>query len=577
VIRKIESSPSPRARSALRWLIVAATFAAFLPVCRHEFTTWDDRWTIETNPWLNPPSLHGLRAAWTTADKGLYIPITYTAWSALSAVSQVHDPATGHSAPNPWVFHSANLLLHILAALAVFSILCRLSRHPPGACAAALLFALHPVQVDSVAWASGMKDVLCGLLSLLAIRLYLASIGAGSDAPRRRGRRLRYLLATLAFIAAMLAKPTAMVVPFIVAAIDGLILRRRPRAVLKFAGPWLVLAAPVAIIAKIVQPGLGIHTTPPWTRIFIASDAITFYLRKLLWPAHLAVIYGRTPQRVMEHGWVYLTPLVPIALIIAIALYRPGRRWLAAGAITFLACIGPVLGFTPFLFQFHSTVADHYLYLAMFGVALAAVYFLARFWTRPLAIASAIVLLALGIRTFTQTFTWRDSLTLFAHAVDVAPDSATAQSNLGTSLWDAGDHAGAAPHFIRAIHLRPDYIQAQKNMVMLRTEQGRLDEALAHLKSAVELEHRLPVSLRPGYESDVITLAQILHARGRDDEAMRYLQSLLAEQKSPGAQALLEHLKSPAPPLKSPLPVKSPAPPPAAPPPAASGPATTAP
>jgi protein O-mannosyl-transferase len=316
--------------------------------------------------------------------------------------------------------------------------------------------------------------------------------------------------------------------------------------VIKMSGPWLLIAIPLAVIAKLVQPGEGIEPAPLWARIFIACDAITFYGRKLLWPAELAIIYGRTPAWVMRQSWVYLTPIVPLLLAAGILLYRAGRRWLAAAGIISLACVAPVLGFTPFLFQFHSTVADHYLYLAVFGVALAAAWFLRRSWNRGVAIGCGVVLVALGIRTFAQTLTWENSITLFAHAVEVGPHSATAHNNLGSNLWDAGDHASAAQHFARAVELRGDYPDARKNLAMALTEQGRLDEALEQLQIAVDLQSRLPVRLRPKYESDVINLAKILTARGRNADAIRYLENLLREQPSAQSKKLLMEIRAKA-------------------------------
>src|SRR5580692_1666332 len=183
----------------LRLLIVATTLCAFAYLISCDFTEWDDSQTVSQNPRLHPPSLHNVGYYWTAAGAqapmGLYIPVTYTFWSFVAAISR-----------NAPFFHAANILLHILAALAMFELLRVLIRHDWAACAGALLFALHPVQVESVAWVSGAKDLLCGLFSLIALWQYTLY------AEQRPSKRRHYAIGILCLILAMLSKPTAIVV-----------------------------------------------------------------------------------------------------------------------------------------------------------------------------------------------------------------------------------------------------------------------------------------------------------------------------------------------------------------------------
>src|SRR5688500_3763188 len=237
-----------------RLLIVVAVAAAFSRLGAHEFTGWDDPATIYANPSFNPPRLANLPWYWTAwgerASMGLYVPLTYTAWGLLAQIAYLDTPDPGGVRLNPFVYHTANVALHVIGALVAFELLRRLVRSAWAACAGALLWGLHPVQVEPVGWASGTKDVLCGELALVARWRYVtyargADAGAGDagagdagagdagagDAGADAGasatkRRLHFALATLAFVGAMLSKPTGIIVPVMALAVDGMVLLR---------------------------------------------------------------------------------------------------------------------------------------------------------------------------------------------------------------------------------------------------------------------------------------------------------------------------------------------------------------
>ncbi len=162
-------------------LLVAATLAAFCPVAGHEFLCWDDEQHSLENPHLNPVSRQGLGKIWSEPYWGLYVPLSYTFFAGETLIARRPLPGGGF-ALNPMVFHLGNLALHVGCVLMVFVIVRRLFRHDWAACMAALLFALHPVQVESVAWISETRGVLCAWFSLTAVWLYLR----GTDRPASR-------------------------------------------------------------------------------------------------------------------------------------------------------------------------------------------------------------------------------------------------------------------------------------------------------------------------------------------------------------------------------------------------------
>lgn len=475
-------------------LIVIATFAALSPVLAADFTNWDDPHTIAANPLLNPPTLASLATFWNPAkpQASLYVPVTYTLWSALAAVAYVPTPDPNGVHLNPLVFHAANLALHASAALVAYALLKRLTRNPPAATAGALLFALHPVQVESVAWASGTKDVLWGLLALVALWQYLrfADHAGETSAPRRR---LHYAAATAAFVLAMLAKPTAVVVPLVAGAIDLLLLRRPIHRPIVALLPWLLLTIPVLIVGTRAQPAersTG-HDVPPALRPALAADAVAFYARKVVWPGKSGVVYDHSPPAVRQrgsyrHAWIIPALLLGLA---AIALWQWRAAWPLAALATFVLGVVPVLGLVPFEFQRLSMVSDHYLYLSLLGPALALTFALSS--TTQMRIpwaACGFALLLLAPLSFAQARTWRDSITLFEHAIRVNPNEFALRANLSLAYHQANRFGDAIRADEAAVARWPDVADARVNLAGSLARVGRLDDARAHAAEAMRLD-----------------------------------------------------------------------------------------
>ncbi len=532
-------------------LIYAAIFLSVLAVygrvCLHEFTWWDDAANLHQNPDMNPPSLRGTAHYWTSfgshAPFGLYIPITYTVWSALARVAYLQSSDPANIQLNPWVFHSANVLLHALASMLVFAILRRLlpeGRDWPAA-AGALLFALHPVQVEPVAWISGLKDVLCGLLGLAAVWQYLLAQRASRVAPltltlspEYRGEgttgspTVHYALATLLLLAAMLAKPTAVVVPVMALILDRIVLKRRLRDIGTSLVPWFLLVIPCLLWSKAAQPGIGVPAAPWWARPLIALDSLAFYLWKLVLPTQLAVDYGRSPTRVLEQGWLWWTWIVPVAVFPVLWLNRRRHPMLLAGGAIFVAGVFPVLGFSPFLFQYYSGVTDHYLYLSMFGAALGAAYLVSIGPPRLIAVLSVLVLLLLAGLGFRQGGTWRDDQTLWRKVIAVNPSSALAYNNLGSALRRSGQNDDLVERYYReAIRLNPNFPVAHENLALVLAEKGDTDGVIEQLGEILRCVDATPPMLRPKVDRTRELLGTALMSRHRYAEAAAQFRAAL--------------------------------------------------
>jgi hypothetical protein len=522
-------------RVYLLLLIVLATIAALHRVVNHRFTSWDDVSTIAYNTRLNPPTAAGLGQMWKKPQMGLYVPVTYTAWAGIAVAAHRASDDKGIQL-NPAYFHAANLAAHVMAGMVVFALLRLLVRNDLAAAIGAMLFALHPVQVETVAWTSGLKDLLCGLFTLIALWQYVMYV--------RENRAASYRLATLALVLAMLSKPTAMVAPVMALVIHVVLLRRSIREAVRPLSLWFVLALVCALIARAIQPGTGVETGSIITRPVIAGDALTFYLGQIVWPAQLGIDYGRTPMSVLGSGWSYLLCLVPITAM-GVAVLRmkspKHRRLLLAATALFVIPLLPVLGSVPFMFQAISTVADHYLYFAMLGPALLLAYGVRHWPTAPMRLACAAILIACGVRSFIQTGAWENDFTLYRQAIATNPKSAVGYNNLGQAYQMNHDLPKAEACYFRAIEVQPLFQPARQNLGACLAYQGKMEAAIVQLREVQRLEKLKPAALRHDLSDCFYGLGEIVEAGHRDDDAARLYAEALRQK--PGDPRVLWKLR----------------------------------
>ncbi len=494
--------------------LVALVGLVFGRVLTHELLVYDDQVMITNNPHLSPP-LDGsaLRAFWQRPYFAMYMPLTMSLVASEAWLSQQLPPPSDGGWVHAWIFHLDNLMLHAICGLLVFSLLRRFVRDPVAACCGALLFVLHPLQVEAVAWATETKTLLAAACALGTVNLFLVSIDSLTHRPvARRAARGYLLLATLLYVAALLAKPMAVVTPLLAIAIAAYLYPSLWRNTLLPVGAWLLIGLTFTVVAARAQPAANVVDTPPLLgRLLVAGDAVTFYLQKLLWPDPLTMDYGRTPAHVLAAGttrWIWLAPVA--LLIVGVAVRRRGP-WLLA-AILFIVALAPMLGLIPFEFQNISTVADRYAYAAMLGPALAVA---AVAQLRPgLRIVVAVGLIACALVSYRQVGVWSDDRTLYTHALAVNPDSRPALGNLGvTLLRDAGNDPAALAEaekcLRRAAELarRPkEHVDALTSLSGVLLARGDAAAALAALQSAQELaprEARVYIAL-----GDMLALAE---------------------------------------------------------------------
>ena len=489
-------------------LLSLTTLAVMGRVATHEFVDWDDRFLLADNPKFNPPTLHSVFGFILprNADENLYIPITQLMWGALAAVGHTDHPEPSGSLLNPLIFLCANLALHVACVGVVFAILrCFVGDLP--AWLGAIFFALHPVQVETVAWASGLRDLLSALFGFIALYQLIQY--------RKTSQRSRWIIATAAAALAMLSNPSAVALPLEALALDVILMRTRLRQSLACVWPWILLAVPIVLITRRVQPMVWPIDTPLIDRPLVALDSIAFYITKLVVPIHLVFDYGRTPKVALAEGWrlIWLLPL-----LLAILLVWRGNRApkLAAGALLALAGLVPVLGLVSFQAQSYSTVSDHYLYPSMLGVALIVACVIesaARRSRSDMVCFVVIAILAiLGAESFLLTNVWSDDSTLFSYALSVNPRSSNANAGLAISLAASGDVPGAIAHYQEAEQLNPHNGMAIMGLANLLLHEGDLDGAAAQYERLMQV-YQMQSNFDPklGAAGEMVVATQFIH------------------------------------------------------------------
>lgn len=459
-------------------VILVAVLVAYGPALRGDFL-WDDAGHV-THPELH--SLSGLFRIWFEPG------VTQQYYPLLHSAFWLEHRLWGDA---PAGYHLVNVLWHSVSACLLLVLLRRLAL--PGATLAGLIFALHPVCVESVAWISEQKNTLSTVFYLAAA---LAWLRYADD--RRPGR---YAVATLWFVAALLTKTVTATLP---AALLVVAWWRHGRLSLRSDVlpllPWLVLGVAAGLgTAWFEAHAIGAQgddfTIGPVERGLLAGRVVWFYLGKLIWPAGLTFFY---PRWTIDAGawWQWLFPLAILGALAAAAWWSRRDRGPLAAALLFGGTLFPVLGFVnvyPFVFSY---VADHFQYLASLGMiaflSAAGVRIFARLrapgWSGPVAAVG--LLLVLGGLTWRQSAHYRNVFTLYEATLARNPDSWVAHLNLGTALDEAGRPDEALPHLQRALELKPGFAETLNTLGNVLNRLGRPAEARPLLEQALQLQPR---------------------------------------------------------------------------------------
>ena len=499
-----------------RWLpilVFAISLFVFLPTVGNDFVNWDDDRNFLDNSSYRGLSFENLKWMFTTFHLGHYHPLT---WLTLGLDYVFWGM-------NPSGYHLTNAVLHAATSWLVYLVivqllqLARREEEPTpallfSAALGALLFAIHPLRVESVAWASERRDVLSGLFYVGSALLYL------------RGR----LWASVGvFAAALLSKVMVASLPIVLLVLDIYPLRRKFDLGLLWSKiPYFALAMAAGLFA-LAQQRTGVAGTfediqvEPLLRLTLSLSGLAFYLWKSVFPFSLAPQYAYSSSPQAFDVPLIVGSVVAVAVTIASLLLR--RRWpaLPAAWACYVITLLPVLSILRFDPQQY--VADHHSYLAtMAFAALAAGGFsilLERRRTALAAACAAVVTLVLCERTLAQTRVWENSVTLWTHTLNMSPLSSLAHNNLGRALASQGQTDKALEHLRTAVEIRPDYAHAHYNLGYLLMQQGELQKAEFHFRRAIEKE--------PRYAAAQTSLGNCLVRQNREAEAEEHYQVAL--------------------------------------------------
>jgi tetratricopeptide (TPR) repeat protein len=483
----------------LRWplpILLVATGLVYLRVLWAGFVTFDDDFHVYANPFLNPPTLQSVGRFWARAYEQLYVPVAYTIFAGIARVAQIPahlDGSTGQTISlDPAAFHGASVALHVANAGLCFALIRRLTGRARAAWLCALLFALHPLQLESVGWISELRGLASAGFSLSAL-LVLVRLRQAVDPARSA---IRLVVSALLLACAMLCKPSAAALPLVALAIDRIVFRTPWRRALVVTTVWGAVVLPLVLVTHATQAVPVAGQSAWWQRPFIAGHALAFYLFKTVVPIDLCVDYGWTPTAVMSQAWGYLAWIVPAALLWVGYRRRLRRPMTWLGALLFVSFLLPTLGLVPFAYQAYSTVADRYAYLALLGVGLVAADLVERVKAEAAAMRAAVAALgALAMLTFVQSRHWRSGSDLLRHTIDVNPAAGFAYNNLGDIELGNGDLAAARADYQAGLEREPTLVKARINLAEVQTALGQPVDAERAIDEALRAPAKTPDDL----------------------------------------------------------------------------------
>jgi tetratricopeptide (TPR) repeat protein len=451
----------------------------------------------------------GVIWSFSTLEAAFWHPLT---WLSLMADSELYGMNAGG-------YHWTNVLLHLANTLLLFLVLSRMTGAVWRSGFVAALFALHPLHVESVAWVAQRKDVLSGFFWMLAMGSYaLYAERPGTD---------RYLLVLLLLILGLMSKPMLVTLPFVFLLLDYWPLGR-------FRGSWqglvlekipmIIAALCISFFALKAEKGFGavanLADLPFSLRLSNVVVSYGLYLVKTVWPFHLAVFYphpGVWPVWSVLGSGVFL-----LAVSLAVVYWLRKYPYLGVGWFWYLGVLVPVIG----LIQVGShSMADRYTYLSLIGIFVMAVWGIAELAARLklradiMAVFGAVLLILLTVAAHFQVQTWRDSETLFEHALKNTKSNYFIHGSLGMVALEEGRYGKAMDHFLLALQIKPNYEPGYEGMAVIFQKEGHYQRAVQYYQQAIEIN--------PGYVEAHYRLAELLVKLGKPNDAVLQCKAIL--------------------------------------------------
>jgi len=501
--------------------LVITTLIAYEPIRHNSFVTYDDYSYIVNNPQVTSGlSLQSLGQAFTKPH--------FFMWHPLTTISHIMDYQ--FFGLNPLGHHFVSLLLHIANALLLFWIVNRLTGTTLVSAFVAAVFALHPIQVESVAWAAERKTVLSGLFWLLTMAAYIRYA--------RQPRLDRYLVVLLVFGLCIMTKPVVVTLPLALLLLDYWPLDRvrwgQQRNNTARGGSnkkstvWLIaekiplatMSAFLSVMTFVSQRQGGVVPTlekmPLDYRVANMFLSYIRYIGKMLWPSGLAVCYPH-PRAVLSDTPVVMCAMLFIVLTILSIYIGRRKRYVAVGWLWYVGTLVPVIGLVQSGAQ---AMANRYMYIPMLGLLIIIGWAVKDFIVnRPririaATVIGVIVLLSLLILTRIQVRHWQNTLTLFEYTLNVTGDNPVTENSYGAALFNEGRIEEAELHLRKAVHLAPAFVIARNNLAKVYLKQGRINEAIEHFNELIRHNE--------GTAEVYYNLAAALEMQKKYEDAIKY-------------------------------------------------------
>lgn len=465
-------------------VIITLTFLVFIPSLKNDFiNTWDDGINLTNNPLIKSLSPSSIKEIFTTSVAGSYVPLSLLSFSIEYKIAGL----------NPGIFHLTNLLLHLLCTFLVFLILRRFKLKPVFAAFGALLFGIHPMHVESVAWISERKDLLCALFSLASILFYINYLN------RHSNKLLFFLLSLLLFAFALFSRITAVTLPLILFLIDYFLERRFTTRVFVEKIPFLILSLVFGIAEIVTFQHQGILKTTESisivNQVLLGFFAISSYILKFVAPFNLSAIYPFT--RETGHALPFLYYLSPVFIaVLGYFIYRSTRRNRAIlfGSLFFLVNI--ILMFqSQILTQGIGFLADRFSYMSYIGFCFLAGWTIEQFVQKKPELKNMVtgvfilILLLFSGMTYSRNKVWENDFTLWNDTISKYPEKVTkSYANRGIAFSSIGQWNEAITDFTKMITIDPKYIWGYLDRGEAYQHTNQWDKSIDDFSKAIEID-----------------------------------------------------------------------------------------
>lgn len=467
----------------LTGIIALITYISFIPSLSNNFTNWDDDTYVINNSNIKNVSIENVRKIFTSTYLGNYQPLTLLAYMAEYQFFQL----------KPAGYHSVSLLIHILNSLLVFFLIYYLLKNRFIGLLISVLFAIHPLRVESVAWIAEQKDVLCAFFYFLTLIIYMQYT--------RTKKKLHFFFSFISFIASLLFKPMSITLPFIILLFDSLTYKEINKKILLSKIPFFAISVLFSIIALFTQINFGTHSESPFAfydiqmidRICTPFYGIVFYLFKTAIPFSLSAFYPYPAESNNVSLLLYFSPIIVILISVLFFRFRNIPRAIKFGLVFFFVTLLPVLQIVPIG---NTIVAERYTYIPSIGIFFIFSIFCnylfnlqnryKYFLKTAVLLFVLLIIIASAFATYNRCKVWKNSETLWSDVIKQFP-IASAYNSRGVAYGINGDIKKAIVDFDSSISIKPSFAVAFNNRGLIYNKIGENENAIKDFTQAISL------------------------------------------------------------------------------------------